>query len=212
MRLGDINSDGYQDIIIVGAYSARLGEYQYEAFLWNDSEKKYELVTEGRKSDSQVAVKRIAEEYEVRLYDKAYNEVFSTTYPKEPWIVEVTESIFEIGYSTGSPASTVVYFDKDSGKISAGYMNSRLIDGKYVAYMENEELIFTDIFNEEIYRTIKRDFATAIDPLISIEMLDRDTILLHYYKGNDFLEVQEEINIRGAEPEITAELHSYGRY
>ena len=205
MRLGDINSDGYQDIIIVGAYSARLGEYQHEAFLWNDSEKKYELVTEGRKSDSQVAVKKIAEEYEVKLYDKAYHEVFSMTYPKEPWIVEVTENILELGYSTGSPASTVIYFDKDSGKISAGYMNSRLIDGKYVAYMENEELIFTDIFNEEIYRTIQRDFAPAIDPVISIEMPDRDTILLHYYKGKDFLEVQEEIDIRVAEPEATTE-------
>ena len=84
-------------------------------------------------------------------------------------------------------------------------MNSRLIDGKYVAYMENEELIFTDIFNEEIYRTIQRDFAPAIDPVISIEMPDRDTILLHYYKGKDFLEVQEEIDIRVAEPEATTE-------
>lgn len=164
-----------------------------------------ELAAEGKKSNSQVAVKRIAEEYEVKLYDKAHNEVFSMTYPKEPWIVEVTENVLEIGCSTGSPARNVFYFDKDSGRVSAGYMNSRLIREKYVAYMENGELVFTDLFNDEIYQKIKRDFSPAVDPVISIEMLDRQTILLNYYKGNDFLEVQEEIDIGVAEPEIPAE-------
>lgn len=196
IRLEDVNFDGYQDIVVVGAYSERLGEFNYEAFLWNDPEKKYELVTEGRKSNSQVSVRRIADGYEVKLYDRAYNEVFSMDYPKEPWIAEVTENVLEIGFSTGSPASNVFYFEKDSGRTSMGYMNSRLIDENYVAYMDNGELIFTDLFHEEIYLEIKRDFAPAVDPVISIEMQDSETILLRYYKGEEFLEVQETINIR----------------
>lgn len=70
-------------------------------------QKNYDLVTEGKKSNSQVAVKRTAEGYEVKLYDKAYNEVFSMTYAKKPWIVDVTENVLENGYSTGSPARNV---------------------------------------------------------------------------------------------------------
>lgn len=196
IRLEDVNFDGYQDIVVVGAYSERLGEFNYETFLWNDSEKKYKFATEGRKSNSQVSVRRIADGYEVKLYDRAYNEVFSMDYPKEPWIVEVTENVLEIGFSTGSPASNVFYFEKDSGRTCMGYMNSRLIDENYVAYMDNGELIFTDLFHEEIYLEIKRDFAPAVDPVISIEMQDSETILLRYYKGEAFLEVQEAIRIR----------------
>lgn len=196
MRLEDVNSDGYLDIVVVGAYTERLGELNYETFLWNDSKKEYELVTEGRRSNSQISVRRIADGYEVKLYDQVYNEVFSMIYPREPWIAEVTENVLEVGVSTGSPARNVFYFDKDSGRTSIGYMNSRLIDENYVAYMDNGELIFTDLFSEEIYLEIKRDFAPAVDPVISIEMPDSETILLRYYKGEEFLEVQEAIRIR----------------
>ena len=98
----------------------------------------------------------------MNLYDKAGQKVYSTVYPKEPWIKKITEDILEIGISTGSPARYVFYFHKESAKISDTYFNAKLLGNKYVAYMEDKNLIVTDIFREGIiYQRIERFFRNS---------------------------------------------------
>ncbi len=149
-------------------------------------------------TEQQFSLKEISDEYELKLYNQLGNEVYSMMYPysNKPYIEKVTESILEIGVYTGSPALNVFYFDKVSGETSIGYMNPIYVDGKYIAYMEQDKLIFAEIFNEEIYLEIIKEFSPAITPVTSIKMLDGETILVQYYTGENFIEVQEEISIK----------------
>lgn len=149
-------------------------------------------------SKLQFSLERIEDKYELKLYDPLGNEVYSMMYPysNKPYIEKVTESILEIGVYTGSPALNVFYFDKVSGETSIGYMNPIYVDGKYIAYMEQDKLIFAEIFNEEIYLEIIKEFSPAITPVTNIKMLDSETILVQYYTGENFIEVQEEISIK----------------
>ena len=62
--------------------------------------------------------------------------------------------------------------------------------------MEQDKLIFAEIFNEEIYLEIIKEFSPAITPVTNIKMLDSETILVQYYTGENFIEVQEEISIK----------------
>lgn len=148
-------------------------------------------------SNSQYLIKKDVSGYEVILYDKENNEVYKMVYPIEPWIKEVTDNILEIGVSTGVPSTYVFYYNKDTAKMSDTYFNSILFGNKYIAYMEsNEEIILTDIFDEGIlYKEVGRNFTKCLNPIINIEVLDNDNILLEYYAGENFEKKSELILI-----------------
>ena len=146
--------------------------------------------------NKQYSLCQIGDEYEVKLFDQSGNVVYSMMYPKQPWIGEVAENVLEIGVSTGSPSRYTFYFDKTSGKSSMVYFNPILIGDRYVGYMENEKLIITDLFQEELNLEIARDFSPAVNPVTNIEMLDSKTLRLHYYRGENFIEAQEDISIQ----------------
>lgn len=145
-------------------------------------------------------IQKAADGYNLTLYDKAGKEVYSCICPKEPWIKEVSEEILEVGISTGSPATYVFYFNRDTSEISDVYFNSILLENKYVVYMEdNGEFILTDIFKKgQLYKKIVRDFSKTINStaaIINIEFLDDNHILLQYYKGSEMIEESEIIEL-----------------
>lgn len=147
--------------------------------------------------NSQYLLKKNVNGYEVILYDKKNNEVRKIVYPIEPWIKEVTNNILEIGVSTGAPSTYVFYYNKDTAKMSDTYFNSILFGNKYIAYMEStEKIILSDIFDEGIlYKEVEENFTKCLNPIINIEVLDNDNILLEYYAGENFEEKSELILI-----------------
>ena len=193
----DINGDGLKDVDIITYFSyaytdTDTGSDLYEwLFYQKDNGLFYRIdnglfplsymglenvikdVKEGDKieeliSKLQFSLERIEDKYELKLYDPLGNEVYSMMYPysNKPYIEKVTESILEIGVYTGSPALNVFYFDKVSGETSICYMNPI------------------------------KEFPPAITPVTNIKMLDSETILVQYYTGENFIEVQEEISIK----------------
>lgn len=91
------------------------------------------------------------------------------------------------------------YFNKKSAEISDTFFNPMLVGDSYIAYMEDHELIVRDIFDEDLFcMRIVRDFTGTADPMsavISIEMADSKTIILTYYKGEDYIETSEKIEM-----------------
>lgn len=149
--------------------------------------------------DSRYSCVAVEDGFEITFYSNTNEEILSEYYPKEPTIRQITENIFEIRISVGSPAAYVFYVDTDNAEASETFFNPLLIGDCYVAYMEDGKLILRDIFHEEsLYMAISRDFTKTADPIsaiIAIEMQDRETITLSYYKGEDFEETSEIITI-----------------
>lgn len=145
-----------------------------------------------------IVCSQVTDGYEVTVYEKG-KKIFSETYPIEPGINEITEGIYEIRISVGSPAAYVYYINTQDFKISTVYFNPILFGNGYVAYMENDELILTDLFQEGILdKRVVRDFTKTADPIsaiIKIEMQDNENIVLEYYKGADYVEELEIIKI-----------------
>ncbi len=161
--------------------------------------KLYKSNDEIRLNHQQYSCEEIENEYVLTLYDKSDKKVFTQIYPVEPRISEVAENILEICISTGSPSAYIYYFDKAGIKISETFFNPILFGNKYVAYIQNGELILSDIFNKNLfYYKIKRDFsetANTISAIIKIDMEDSDTIILSYYVGPELLEQTERIDL-----------------
>lgn len=110
---------------------------------------------------------------------------------------EISEGVLGIKISVGSSATYSYYFDKETAEISPAYFNPIIVENKYVAYMEDGILIFTDLFQRgSVYMEIERNFAeraNPIDAVIGIKMVDHNTIELEYYEGEDFTEKSEQI-------------------
>jgi len=149
--------------------------------------------------NSHFSIKRTTDGYEITLYDETGKKVLSEIYPKEPWVKEVINDVLEIGISTGSPSSYVYFFNNTTAEVSNTYFNPILFGDEYIAYMEDGILILTDIFNRGLlYKEIGGDFSETANPIsaiISIEMLDNNTIQLKYYSGLNFDEKLEIIKI-----------------
>lgn len=146
---------------------------------------------------------RKAEEgYELTIYNSLGAIVLSEVYPREPGISWVTENVMEIAISAGSPARYVYYVDIKEDKVSDVYFNPILVGDEYVAYMEDGELILSDIFyagqQDLLYMAIVRDFTETADPvsaIMDIELIDSENIKLTYLTGNDYTVVTEIISI-----------------
>lgn len=151
------------------------------------------------KSDSRYSCVAVEDGFEITFYSGTNQIIFSECYPVEPAISQVTENIFEIRISVGSPAAYVSYFDTENAEESETFFNPLLIGGRYVAYMEDGELILKDIFHKDLlYMTISRDFTKTADPvsaIIAIEMQDEGTITLSYYRGENYEETSEILEV-----------------
>lgn len=81
--------------------------------------------------------------------------------------------------------------------MSDTYFNPILIDNKYIAYMEERNLIIRDIFNQGILnKRIERDFANTADAMsavLSIQRLNDEDFVINYLKGEDYESVTEII-------------------
>ncbi len=143
--------------------------------------------------------------FEVTFYSSTNDIIFSEFFPKEPAIRPVTENIFEVSISVGSPAAYSFYIDMENAEISETFFNPLFIGERYIAYMEDGKLILRDAFNEDsLYIIISRDFTKTANPMsaiIAIEMQDRETFSLTYYKGDNYEKECEDISYTGKSKE-----------
>lgn len=153
------------------------------------------------KNNNSYSINQINGEYKINIYNHKGKKVFTESYPIEPSIIELNEDIIEIVLSTGSPSRNVFFFNRENLMISKVFFDPIVLDNKYVAYMENNELFLTDIFGQGLLnKKINRDFTQTANPIsaiISIEMINNETIKLSYYKGEDYNEQTEIINLKG---------------
>ena len=161
-------------------------------------------------SNGQGSIEQIGDkEYRVTLYDKNHNEVFSEVYSymrMPPWFTMISDNIWEIGISVGSPARYTFYFDTETAEISDIYFNAKVFGDKYIAYMDSDvigadeiTLTLTDIFEKGIlHQEVVRDFSVCADPMsavYSVEMIDDNSIRLEYCAGEDYTTVSETIEL-----------------
>lgn len=171
--------------------------------------------------------KKVEDGYELTIYNSSGAIILSEVYLKEPGISWVTENVMEIAISVGSPARYVYYIDLEEDKVSDVYFNPILVGDKYVAYMEEEKLILSDIFYTDkqeglLYMTIDRDFYKAANPMsaiVSIELIGSEIIELKYLTGEGHITVTEVMQINmdmDTEPTGTtyssSELNIYNPY
>ena len=161
-------------------------------------------------SNGQGSIEQIGDkEYRVTLYDKNHNEIFSEDYSymrMPPWFTMVSDNIWEIGISVGSPARYTFYFDTETAEISDTYFNAKVFGDKYIAYMDSDvigadeiTLTLTDIFEKGIlHQEVVRDFSVCADPMSAVyrvEMVDENSIRLEYCEGEDYTTVSEIIEL-----------------
>ena len=95
----------------------------------------------------------------VILYDKQDQIIDTIDVIEKTSINELTDDLFEIVQSVGSPARYVFYYDAQTCQISDVFFNPILIENQYIACIKNGELIIRDIFDEGIFcKKITRDF------------------------------------------------------
>ena len=151
-------------------------------YLWTSQKKEEELdITAGSKDFSQ----RYKVEYKLTLYDKEGNEVEQVLLCKEPEVRKIGEDLLEVAIRIEEYDTDIFYFHKKTLQKSQKYFNPTVLSEKYVSYMEEDKLIIHDIFLEGIlHEEIIRDFTVTTNPIIDIiSYLDRDFLILVYYKG-----------------------------
>ncbi len=141
--------------------------------------------------------KEVTDGFELKLYGRENEEIYSFVYPKEPNIGKISDNVMEISISTGTESVYLLYFDRKNGKISDVYYNAIPIEDKYVAYMDDhEKLKIESMFGQEFYAEIERDYSRAAAPgyqIARIKLIDEETIFLRYLKGRDYEWVMEII-------------------
>lgn len=136
---------------------------------------------------------------EVTFFNSAHEIIFSECYPMEPAINQVADNVFEVSVSVGSPAAYAFYVDMVNAEISETFFNPLFFGARYIAYMEDSELILRDVFNDDLlYIAISRDFTKTANPMsaiVSVKMQGKDAIELSYYKGDNYEETSEIMTI-----------------
>ena len=168
---------------------------------WSDAEKRQELellydalldMTNYRfeKETGRILHQETEEGNVVILYDKQDHVIAIIDVIEKTSILQLTDNLFEIVQSVGSPARYVFYYDAQTYKISDVFFNPILIENQYIAYIENGELIIRDIFDEGTFcKKITRDFTETADPtsaIISITLEKEGQFVIEYYQGEDY--------------------------
>ena len=164
----------------------------------------------------QFSVQETLDGYEIILYDKEGEKVYSEVYPEKSWVKEVSEGILEIGVSVGSPARYTFYFRKEDAAISDTFFNAKLFGEQYIAHRplgdvwRHDPLILTDIFEEGIlYQEICRDFSETADPMSAIydiELEDEIHVRLEYCEKEAYTNVNEVVEIQPVSADREANL------
>lgn len=202
------------EVLVIGEEEAEKTEEEEEETEPVFKEYPYYLGTENEKDLSEIfevemeqaSLKKVADGYELTLYDKDNEKVYSEIYPvpegsiKLPVINEISEDLLEISMSVGSPATYIYFFNKETAEISPTYFNPIVVENKYIAYMDYDKggvFVFADIFQRgEVYIELERNFTYCVDgigAIIDIELLDNKNIKLEYYEGEDFTKKTEVI-------------------
>ncbi|MBD5552349.1 MAG: hypothetical protein HDQ96_14460 [Lachnospiraceae bacterium] len=151
-----------------------------------------------------ISSKSTVEGYQVTGYDREGNEVFEVMYKyKRPKVSELTEEIYQIdlewAVSREEKGKEVWFFNKETSEKSEYYPNPVMTDEKYVAYMEDNTLVVTDLFRKgDIYMEIKRDFtqtADQMDAILNMEVLDENHVKVEYLEGSEAEKVTEVIEM-----------------
>lgn len=157
------------------------------------------LLFNGNNRRGKILCQETKDGYTITLYDKQNNIIDTTIVPEEPIINQLTDNIFEIAQSCGSPARYSFYYDIQNCKISDVFFNPIIIENKYIAYFENNELIISDLFHEgKFYKKIKRDYTKTADPIsavIGITLEDEKRLIIEYYQGEDYIKKTEIIEL-----------------
>lgn len=137
--------------------------------------------------------------YTLILYDGKNNVVSKETYPVEPLVNPIGNSIIEIRISLGSSNAYVHYYNTATQEVSDVFYNPRYIGNRIIAYREDDNLIITDAFDKNIlYKVITRDFSPTAVPAHSIletTLLEDGNIEIEYLKGEEYDSTIEIINI-----------------
>ena len=209
----DFNGDNLKDVEVVTSFSADSDAYRFEWYF-------YQLENGLFYRDWLCGMERL-EDGGVQLslsFDKSSESWYYDGYfPKEPSVRQVGKKLLAVSVSVGSPACYTFYIDKEDARESDTYFNPILVGENYVAYMEDGELILSDIFysvqqEDLLYMTIVRDFTKTADPMsaiIDIELIDSGNVKLTYLTGNDYTEVTEIISFeKDIKPEQSATVDS----
>ncbi len=136
-------------------------------------------------------------EYSLILYGKGKNVVKEEEYPKEPSVNLLEDGILQVTISTGSPASYVHYFDIINNKVSDVYFNPILAQNGKIVYMNEGELMVSDIFDKtKIYNKIIRDFAPTANPasaVLEARFQEGNKLYIDYLSGAEEEETSETI-------------------
>ncbi len=133
----------------------------------------------------------------VVLYDKQNHVIDTVSCIEKTSVTQLTDDLYEIAQSVGSPARYVFYYDIKTCRESEVFFNPILIEYQYIAYMEDGELVICDIFNKDMYcRTIARDFTKTADPVSAIRSIILDgegRFVIEYYQGEMYEIVSETL-------------------
>ncbi len=136
-------------------------------------------------------------EYSLILYGKGKNVIKEEEYPKEPSVNLLKDGILQVTISTGSPASYVHYFDIISNKVSDVYFNPILAQNGKIVYMNEGELIVSDIFDKtKIFKKIIRDFSPTANPasaVLGARFQEGNKLYIDYLSGAEEKETSEII-------------------
>jgi uncharacterized protein YcfL len=132
------------------------------------------------------------ESYTIILYDNAKNIIHQETVEKEPYIDFEDEKIIRVTHSVGSSLNYTYFYDIVKGEISQVYENVLLIEKDLVLYMNDNILIISNIFDNNLYyKEIKRNFSQTAVPssaILSIKFVGPNLIQLDYLEGKDLKE------------------------
>lgn len=140
----------------------------------------------------------------VVLYDGQTHRMETIPVIEKTSVTPITDTMYEITQSVGSPARYVFYYDMKNGNVSDVYFNPILISAgnepsRYVAYMKDGVLFACDIFNKHIFcEKIERNFTKTADPVsavIDITLEEEGRLALKYYQGDAYNVVTETITL-----------------
>jgi len=113
--------------------------------------------------------------------------------------------------SCGSPCSTTIFVDLESGETSSGFQSVVAVDekNKHVAVAEKRSIAIHNIFESDLpVLEIRRNFAPTAAPVSAIEearFTDEGNLFIRYQSGEDFETKSETIEVDTKDGNITGE-------
>lgn len=140
-------------------------------------------------------------QYVTTLLNKNGKIIHKEKSPKKPYVNILEKQIIQFTISLGSPNNYVYFYNIKTSDVSPVYHNPVLIGTGKIVFIKNDTLVVSHIFDKKkLYKEIKRDFSQTAAPssaIIKAEFQEPDKILIKYFKGKEFEQVTEIINLGG---------------